>query len=101
MTECQRTVKEHDVLSLVFSGWSLAILVTITCLVTWTGIERYMDPIGEKYVLLCPPGNADFFFPFGGAGALLMGQNPYFNNITGIVDERWAPIAHWSGNGVR
>jgi hypothetical protein len=88
MTECQPNVKEDGFPSQVFSWWSLAILVTITCLVTWIGIERYMDPVGEKYVHVFPPGNMDFFFPFGGARALLMGENPYLNNIPGL-DDPW------------
>ena len=86
MADRRRTVEDADALSPVFSGWSLAILVTITCLVTWTTIERFMDPVSEKYVKALLPGSADFFFPFGGARALLLGENPYLNEIPGLED---------------
>ena len=97
MTECQPNVKESGFQSRVFSGWSLVILFTITCLVTWTSIERYMDPVREKYVLVMPPGNADFFFPFAGARALLLGENPYLNEIPGLEDP-WNRGFEWVGS---
>jgi len=67
-------------------GWSLAALLTMTCLVVWTSVERFQDPVREKYVYLMPPGNADFFFPFGGARALVAGENPYLNDLSGMTD---------------
>lgn len=72
----------------LYSGWSLAILLAITYLVTSTDIDRFKDPVGEKTVQLMAPGNADFFFPFGGARALLMGENPYLNDMPGL-DDPW------------
>ena len=83
---------EHEApdssLSSVAGPWSMAILMLVTCVVVWTTVDRFMDPVGEKYVIVMSPGGADFFSPFGGARALLLGANPYRNNISGL-DDPW------------
>lgn len=70
------------------SRWGLALLMVAAFTVAWTTLDRFQDPVGEKYVVLMPPGNADFFFPFGGARALLAGENPYLNELPGL-DDPW------------
>ena len=90
MTNPERS--EHEApdssLSSVAGPWSMAILMLVTCVVVWTTVDRFMDPVGEKYVIVMSPGGADFFSPFGGARALLLGANPYRNNISGL-DDPW------------
>jgi len=66
--------------------WSLTTVLIVTGLVIWTSVERFQDPVQEKYVFLMPPGNADFFFPFSGARALVQGANPYLNDLPGLND---------------
>ena len=72
----------------LLSRWNLAAIMLIVGLVVWTGVERFIDPVGEKYLKILAPGNADFFFPFGGARALLLGANPYVNDLPGM-DDPW------------
>ena len=67
-------------------GWSFAVLLTVMCVVVWTSIERFQDPVGEKHMEIMPPGNADFVNPFNGARALLMGVNPYTNDVPELAD---------------
>jgi len=70
----------------LFWGWSFAALLTMTCLVVWTSVERFQDPVSEKHMLIMQPGNADFVNPFNGARALLMGVNPYTNDVPELAD---------------
>lgn len=72
----------------ILSGWGLATIFLIVIVVTWTGVQRFLDPVRDKYVTPMPPGSADFFFPFGGARALVAGENPYVNDLPGL-DDPW------------
>ena len=66
----------------------MAILFLVTCIVVWTSAERFQDPVGEKNVLVMPPGGADFFPVFSGSRALVLGANPYLNDIPEF-DDLW------------
>jgi hypothetical protein len=67
---------------------SLAVLAVAGTVVTVTGVERYRDPVGDKYLFLMKPGGADFLQTFAGARALARGENPYQNALPG-TDDPW------------
>lgn len=52
----------------------------------WTATSRYMDPVGDRYVMSIPPGGADFRIPFNCARALLRGIDPYHNDVPELAD---------------
>lgn len=66
--------------------WALAILLVATCIVTWTNIDRFQDPVGEKHVSVIYPGASDFFLVYTGTRALVMGVNPYLNDVEEFKD---------------
>lgn len=66
--------------------WAVLLLTTVTCVVLWTNISRFRDPVGDKYVFVMAPGGADFFYPFAGARAILMGVNPYLHEVSELID---------------
>lgn len=70
----------------MWTKWAANAALLIAGVIAFNGAERYRDPIGEKYVLMMPPGGADFFFPFAGARALLTEQNPYQNDDPALAD---------------
>jgi len=90
MTDLERDVPlvstQESLWPPLLGPWGVAVLMLVSCLVVWTTAERYMDPVGEKYVYTLPPGGADFFFAFGGAQAVLLGADPYHNEIPGLAD---------------
>lgn len=70
----------------MLTKWGIAALTVATMVIVWTNAERYMDPVGEKYIIVLRPGSADFFPPFAGARALLRGENPYHNRVPEFAD---------------
>jgi hypothetical protein len=64
----------------------LAVLFVAGAVVTVTSVERYRDPVGDKYLFLMKPGAADFLQTFAGARALARGENPYQNTLPGMAD---------------
>ena len=70
----------------VLGRWALAALVLSVAIVLYTDLSRYLDPVGEKYVLMMPPGAADFYFPFNGSKAILSGINPYQHDVKALFD---------------
>jgi hypothetical protein len=65
---------------------SLTVLFVAGAVVTVTSVERYRDPVGDKYLFLMKPGAADFLQTFAGARALARGENPYQNTLPGMAD---------------
>jgi len=65
---------------------SLAVLLAAGTVVTVTSVERYRDPVGDKYLFLMKPGAADFLQTFAGARALVRGENPYHNALPETAD---------------
>jgi len=66
--------------------WAWAAILLASALVLYTGAKRFLDPVGEKYIEVMPPGNADFAYPFNGARALLRGLDPYVHQDPDLVD---------------
>ncbi len=56
--------------------------------VLFMDLVRFKDPVGEKFLSYMEPGGADFYLPFNGAKALLMGVNPYTHQISDL-DDKW------------
>ena len=75
---------------------SLAVLLVAGTVVTITSVERYRDPVGDKYVFVMKPGAADFLQTFAGARALVRGENPYRNALPGMADP-WGRVLTTEG----
>src|SRR5689334_4522443 len=67
-------------------SWSAAALLLSVAVVLYTDVSRFVDPVGEKYVSVMPPGSADFYVPFNGARALLKGLDPYHHDDRSLFD---------------
>jgi hypothetical protein len=70
----------------LLSRTGLLVLALVGVVVTATNVERYRDPVGEKYVPLLRPGAADFTAMFAGARALALGIDPYHNERSDLAD---------------
>ncbi|HEX9576531.1 MAG TPA: hypothetical protein VF993_02185 [Myxococcales bacterium] len=66
---------------------ALAAAALIAALGLWSDLSRFQDPLGEKYAVpVVPPGAVDFMAPFQGARALVMGVDPYRNELPELRD---------------
>ena len=88
MEQPPQPTPEHSRGRPLLGPWGMALLFLVTVTVIWTSVDRYQDPVGEKNVLLMPPGGADFFPVFSGSRALVLGANPYLNDIPEF-DDLW------------
>lgn len=67
--------------------WAPVAMVVLSLTVLYTDISRFSGPIGDQYLpSIMQPGGADFIFPYDGARALVMGVNPYHNNVPELGD---------------
>ena len=66
----------------------ILLLSVLAALVLWTGLQRYKDPVGEKYFPLMEPGAADFSVIYDATKVFLDGHNPYYYRDKDSLD-RW------------
>jgi len=78
--------------------WAALALALVAATVIGADLDRFRNPLGERYVPPEPPGQIDFSYAYLGARALLARVNPYQND----TDEFTSPIfKHIVVNGVR
>jgi hypothetical protein len=71
-------------------AWALLLVVVLSAVVLYTDLRRFQDPVGERYVPVLLPGSVDFYFPYNGARALIVGVNPYRHDVDWLAH----PLGH-------
>lgn len=66
----------------------IVLLFVMVAAILWNGLQRYRDPVGEKFFPLMEPGAADFSVIFDGTKVFLDGHNPYYFQDKDSTD-RW------------
>jgi hypothetical protein len=74
----------------LFGRWALTALLVAAGTVLLTDANRYLPPVGEKYVSWIPRGGSDLIPSFNAACALLDGQNPYHYDLKKYPDPYFA-----------